>query len=104
MLSVADLHGRRNRAESAIADLMLSGLALRQRRIENHFGIWCTTWIQKLQQHLFPNFKDTVTGNISTTLPTMSHPETLTSTEVNLMEEVIGFYNLESAWKDWEEE
>ena len=51
------------RAEEEIAKLILSGVKSHRQRLENHFGIWCMTWIQNLQSLALPNYRSIVIGN-----------------------------------------
>jgi len=84
------------RCEVEMALLIQNGLRLHRLKIETSFGNWCTSWILRVQQLLFPNFRNTAIGNLRLMLPRMSHQQELSSLEERLTVETIGFYNLES--------
>lgn len=91
------------RAEEEIAKLILSGVKSHRQRLENHFGIWCMTWIQNLQSLALPNYRSIVIGNTDIVPPPTNHQQELDLEMILVMEEAIGCYSLELAARELEE-
>lgn len=83
-------------ARVELAKIIQTGLESRMREIEKSFGIWYTSWIQRLQLVLTHNWPSTSTGNLLLTLPSMSIPGEYLLSMDTLMEEMIGYRNLGS--------
>ncbi|ASH99144.1 putative ORF3 protein [Giant panda associated gemycircularvirus] len=87
------------RAELELGRLLISGLKLRVRRIENHFGSFVINWIPKVLHVHTASLPSMRTGDLQKCLPNMSHQEDLSLLGEMLMVEMSGYHQLVSDWE-----
>lgn len=95
ILSVEDLSTQSSSAELEMGRLVIHGLRLRVRRIENRFGNYAMHWIPRLLRLLSLHLANTVTGNMQ-----LQFQSTVTLRDLDLkaeqvMAEINGYYSLE---------
>lgn len=84
----------RSLAQNELRRIGINGLRSRMQRIENIFGSWFTTWIQRLLLAISGNSRSMPIGDLQSLIPSMWHPEESRLLVEMMMVEMRGSANL----------
>lgn len=85
-------------AQLDLGRLLIRGLRLRVRRLEENFGNFARSWIQRLCAVHSASCRNTPIGGLNRSLPCMSHPEDLTLLVEMMTDEIAGYHRLVLDW------